>query len=1352
MFNARFYTRIIAEIVAIIATAEVALMFLLPVIAPNAGKLLAAILDAACLSLIAGPMIAWRVRAWAAHDSDRGGSARIEIGRAWLAPVAVVAVGAILTTLVTAASLRNLRYNAQDDFDLIANRLEGEIERRVNRFVYGLRGMRGVYVASKSVEREEFAKYANSRNLTTEFPGAIGQGFIERVPRVDLSAFIGQTRADGSPQFAVKTTGDAADLFVIKYIEPMARNLPALGYDIGSESKRREAAERAMRTGEPSLTAPIGLVQDAASGAGFLYLLPVYRNGAPVSTEQERVLACIGWVYMPISAAEAFARIDETDAEQVDIEVFDGAVVQANNIFDADKHLGNEEISDHTYAGRMFERRKTVAVGGRTWTMVTSSTARFDAAHAPREAWAIAVVGLLATLGLAFTTFVLGAGRARAVRIAHAMTADLRRLADVAERTTNAVVITDAERRIVWANAGFTRISGYALDEVRGRSPGEFLQFDRTSPLTVAAMRDAFDRGEGFAGEVLNRGKDGREYWLDVNIQPVRNEAGTLTGFMAIETDITASRVERERLNSIFGAMAEGIVLQDANGKIIECNAAAERILGLTSDQMMGLQSIDPRWRSIHEDGRDFPGEQHPAMVTLRTGEAQHNVLMGVCAPDGERRWINISTQPIRDAQGKITAVVASFADVTTERAQRRRMDLIIQAGGLGTWEWDIRSGAIRFNSEWARMLGYDLSEIAPNVSGWETLAHPNDREHVWKLVNDHLDGKTPEYRSHHRMRRKDGTWAWILDAGQVIERDAEGKPLRAAGIHLDISESKLLEERLLAAKQSAENAVREIAALRSALDEHSILSVADKRGRIIDVNTGFCRISGYSSEELIGQDHRLLNSGAHPKAFWVEMWKTIASGRAWRGEVCNRAKNGSLYWVDSTIVPFVGEGGEIEKYVSIRFDITAQKAAQAALVEAQVKAEAANQSKSDFLANMSHEIRTPMTAILGYTDLLAEHGSRDKAPRERLEYIDTIKRNGEHLLSIINDILDVSKIEAGKMTVESVPTRPDQLVHDVLSLMDVKARAKGITLEAVYETPIPEAIQSDPVRLRQILVNIVGNAIKFTELGGVSIKVGHDHANQTLRFDVEDTGIGLTPEQAGRLFGAFVQADTSTTRKFGGTGLGLRISKSLAQMLGGDITIDSQHGKGSTFSVTIATGELGDVKMVEPGRTAVVAPEPTAAPKIKETPTPLQGVRILLAEDGPDNVRLISFHLRRAGADVRTVENGKQAVEALTFDGTLDAPLMSPPPVDVLLTDMQMPEMDGYTATRLLRAKGCTLPIIALTAHAMSGDAEKCLNAGCDAFATKPIDKPSLIDVCRRAADGVLRHDRTTAALPDAQ
>ena len=420
-----------------------------------------------------------------------------------------------------------------------------------------------------------------------------------------------------------------------------------------------------------------------------------------------------------------------------------------------------------------------------------------------------------------------------------------------------------------------------------------------------------------------------------------------------------------------------------------------------------------------------------------------------------------------------------------------------------------------------------------------------------------------------------------------------------------------------------------------------------------------------------------------------------------------------------------------------IRLEISkkteSERVAAAALRTAHEAAEVANRAKSEFLANMSHEIRTPMTAILGFADLLDDEDQAPASAKRRRDAASTIRRNGEHLLSIINDILDLSKIEADKMTVEQVRVEPEQLIRDVLDLMHVKASAKGITLAARCPAPVPAVIQSDPVRLRQVLVNLVGNAIKFTEVGGVTIHVDHDAASGQVRFAVQDTGIGMSPQQQDRLFGAFEQADASMTRRFGGTGLGLRISKRLTQMLGGDITVASRAGQGSTFTASIATGDIAGVTMVQIGNRQDAPERTPGRPALAPAARVLEGMRILLAEDGPDNVRLITFHLQRAGALVTSVANGRLALDLLCSDSA--GVLRSPPEFDLILTDMQMPEMDGYDLARQLRAMGHQGPIVALTAHAMAGDAQKCRDAGCDEYATKPIEPDALIGTCIHAA-----------------
>ena len=377
-------------------------------------------------------------------------------------------------------------------------------------------------------------------------------------------------------------------------------------------------------------------------------------------------------------------------------------------------------------------------------------------------------------------------------------------------------------------------------------------------------------------------------------------------------------------------------------------------------------------------------------------------------------------------------------------------------------------------------------------------------------------------------------------------------------------------------------------------------------------------------------------------------------------------------------------------------------------LVRAKDAAESASRAKSEFLANMSHEIRTPLNAILGFADLLRR--GMESGEAERREYLETIHSSGGHLLGVINDILDLSKIEAGQLQVEQLRCCPARIIAEAVSVLRVRAREKNLSLEYHWSGPVPESIVTDPARLRQLLLNVIGNAIKFTENGGVQVVAQIIRADTPkLVIDVIDTGIGIPQDKLAQIFEPFCQADTSVTRRFGGTGLGLTICRRLARALGGGISVQSGVGNGSIFTIAIDAGAIGRFRLGGgPNADLIQSGSAASSPQ----PISLTGRRILVADDGDSNRRLIQIVLGRAGAEIVTASNGRQAVE-----------LAAREKLDLILMDMQMPVMDGYVAARTIRETGIKTPIIALTAHAMKGDREKCLTAGCTGYITKPID-----------------------------
>ena len=521
---------------------------------------------------------------------------------------------------------------------------------------------------------------------------------------------------------------------------------------------------------------------------------------------------------------------------------------------------------------------------------------------------------------------------------------------------------------------------------------------------------------------------------------------------------------------------------------------------------------------------------------------------------------------------------------------------------------------------------------------------------------------------------------------------------------------SRLMADLVLQREESQHDlqaALIDLANQKFALDQHAIVSITNVNDEIVYANDKFCEISGFARTELMGQRYQLAPSDLQPRAVFTEMAQVLANGKVWHGELRTRARSGGLHYVNATVVPLRDESGKSTVTIAICTDITEQKQISQELRVAKEEAEAANRSKSEFLANMSHEIRSPMNGVIGMTELALD---TDLTPQQR-EYLEIVKSSSESLLNVVNDILDFSKIEAGKLVFEHIPFNLQKVIDDTLKPLSLRAQEKGIRLVCDLAADVPQALLGDPGRLRQVLVNLIGNAIKFTDRGDVVLRVRHldsRRANGTdggVHFAISDSGIGIPATKLKSIFDAFSQEDGSTTRKYGGTGLGLTISSRLVEALGGRIWVESEVGQGSTFHFS-AQFELDESETAfEEGR-GVAGPGFGA-------PAAAQALDVLLVEDNAVNQKLAMTLLAQWGHHVTLAENGQLALDVLALRR-----------FDVVLMDMMMPVMDGLEATRAYRAleRGPRIPIIAMTANAMRGDRERCLEAGMDGYISKPI------------------------------
>ncbi|PSB60797.1 histidine kinase, partial [filamentous cyanobacterium CCP1] len=879
------------------------------------------------------------------------------------------------------------------------------------------------------------------------------------------------------------------------------------------------------------------------------------------------------------------------------------------------------------------------------------------------------------------------------------------------------VVLLDAWGNVVQSSPSFARMLGYTVEEILTLNVVDWDAQWNVEELQQI-LRGTIPLPDLF--ETRHRRKDGSLY--DVEISYSHTKLGEeIIHFCSCRDISDRKRIEAERQRTEFALQKSEERLQlalEASGDgLWDWNIVTGEVyyspqymtmLGYEADE---LPHNFETWTYLtHSDDQTWVLDQLNAH--MRDSSQQYSFDYRVRTKSGTWKWIaNYGKVVARDAQGNPLRMIGTHRDVSDRkqieanlRESEERWQLALRGNNDGIWDWNVQTNQVFFSSRWKEMLGFADHEITNSLDEWSKRVHPDDLRRVMEVIQNHFAKETPFYISEHRVQCKDGSYKWILDRGQALWDEA-GNVIRMTGSHTDISDRKQAETELKHQKDMLQTIVNHIPVM---------IALFNIEGRIEYVNPEFERVLGWSLADW-QQQNVLLECYPDPAYYKTVIDHMVAVNGSWK-DFTTLTKTGQAIETSWTNVR-LSNGSNL----GIGQDISDRKHKEAVLQQAMEAAEAANLAKSMFLANMSHELRTPLNVILGFTQVMTHDSSLTPA---QLEDLQTIQRSSDHLLSLINDVLDLSKIEAGHYTLEESGFDLISLLHTLRTMMVERAKAKQLQLTFEIAPDVPQFVIADEQKLRQVLLNLLSNAVKFTKQGSVTLRVtswessektclvpnslqADDSLNYsnssvacTLQFEVADTGVGIAAIEQEAIFDAFTQAEAGR-KSMGGTGLGLTISRKLLELMDGSVLVESTPGLGSTFTVTVpvcpTSGVGGQVEQQERTIIGLAPGQPHR--------------RILVVDDQRENRMLMVRLLTHLGLEVQEATDGREAIA-----------LWQQWKPDLTWMDIRMPGLDGYEATKQIRAmeQEQASIIIALTAQASQSDRALALAAGCNDYISK--------------------------------